>query len=76
MRGGGLGEDAVAEVRVDDVERGQEENTRGTTNRNAVCVSPAPEEEKKRERDDGEQKTTKQQTKERDPKISLTRVGS
>ena len=49
VRGGSLGEDAVAEVRVDDVERGQEENTRGTTNRNAVCVSPAPEEEKKRD---------------------------
>ena len=55
-------------------------DTRGTTNRNAVCVSPAPEEEKKRDATTANKKTTKQQEKkrerERDPRVILTRVGS
>ena len=49
VRGPHLGVVAVVDVRVDDVERGQEENTRGTTNRNAVCGSPAPGEREKRD---------------------------
>ena len=50
QRGGDLEENAVHDVRVDDVERGREENTRGTTNRDTACVSPAPGEKKKRTR--------------------------
>ena len=64
------------EVRVDGEERGQD-NTRGTTNRSAVCVSPAPEEERKRNTTTASYKTTKQQEKEREtPATNLTRVGS
>ena len=38
---------ADAGLRVEEEECGRE-NTRGTTNRCAVCVSPAPEEKKKK----------------------------
>ena len=76
VRGGGLGENAVPDVRVDDVERGQEENTRGTTNRNAVCVSPAPEEEKKRNATTANKNNQTTIEKKRDPRITVTGVGS
>ena len=66
VRGPRLGVVAVVDVRVDDVERGQEENTRGTTNRNAVCGSPAPGEKEKRDATTANKKTTKQQENKRE----------